>query len=197
MSRLSVNGPLLVGLGNPGRRYRATRHNLGADVVEACAVEFGISLKPANPLFAYGAGRMDDHPVALAIPTVFMNDSGRAVSALLSTHHLAPEEMVVIHDEMDLPVGRLRLKHHGRHGGHQGVRSIIDTLRTDRFYRMRLGIGRSPVSAEAADYVLSVVPREERLLVEQMTDRAIEAVRCIVLDGPETAMNRYNRRQPA
>ncbi|MEW6324125.1 MAG: aminoacyl-tRNA hydrolase [Nitrospirota bacterium] len=187
-----MNGALLVGLGNPGSRYRASRHNLGADVIEQFAARHAISLISEHALFSFGAGRIDDHPVGVAIPRTFMNDSGRAVAALLATHPFLPESMLVVFDDMDLPLGRLRFRRRGGDGGHLGVRSIIDALRTDRFWRLRLGIGRPGPSGDAVEHVLAVAPKEPAL--DSMKQQALEALQCLVVEGPDAAMNRYNQR---
>lgn len=156
------------------------------------AARHKIPLHPAHQLFACGAGEIDGHPVALAIPRTFMNDSGRAVSALLADPARSVETMVVVYDEMDLPPGRLRLRRSGHDGGHQGVRSIIAALQSEQFCRLRLGIGRPLHSAESADYVLAAVPPVERPDIEQMLRLAVDALGCIVIEGFEAAMNRYN-----
>lgn len=121
-----------------------------------------------------------------------MNDSGRAVSALLAARTRPLETMVVVYDEMDLPLGRLRLRRGGHDGGHQGVRSIITALQSGQFCRLRLGIGRPLRSADAADYVLATTPPVDQPMMEQMMQLAVDALHCIAVEGFETAMNRYN-----
>lgn len=163
-------------------------------MVELFAAQQRIPLKAFHELFFFGAGQIDAHPVAVAIPNTSMNESGRAVVALLATHAFLPASIVLVYDEIDLPVGHLRLRRRGRDAGHQGVRSVITAVQTDRFWRLKLGIGRPPAPQEAVDYVLSLVPPSERPAVEQMKRQAVEALRCLVVEGPETAMNRYNQR---
>ena len=121
-----------------------------------------------------------------------MNDSGRAVAALLSGLAGAPAATVVVYDDMDLPLGRLRLRRGGHDGGHQGVRSIIAALQSDQFCRLRLGIGRPAPGEGAADYVLAPVPAAERPAADEMTAQAVDAMQCVILEGFEIAMNRYN-----
>ncbi len=183
-----------MGLGNPGDRYQDTRHNLGAEVVELFAAQQHIALKPSHPLFFSGAGRIDHHSVTIAIPRLYMNESGVAVSALLAECAVAPDVMIVVHDEMDLPLGELRVRWGGRDGGHRGVQSVIDAVGTQQFGRLKLGIGRPAAVGGAVDHVLDEVPAGDRPAVEAMKQQAVDALRCLVVDGYEAAMNRYNRR---
>jgi len=162
--------------------------------VERFAARHKISLASSHSLFLSGAGSIDGHPVTLALPRTFMNDSGRAVAALLAERGVPPDSMVVVYDEMDLPLGRLRLRRGGRDGGHQGVRSILTAIATEQFCRLRLGIGRPSPGRDWADYVLETVPPAERPIVEEMTALAVDALQCVVLEGFESAMNRYNQR---
>jgi peptidyl-tRNA hydrolase, PTH1 family len=162
--------------------------------VERFAARHHIPLAPSHPLCMFGAGAIDGRPVTLALPRTFMNDSGRAVAALLSGGAGTTATMVVVYDDMDLPLGRLRLRFGGQDGGHQGVRSIIAAVQSDQFCRLRLGIGRPAAGEEAAEYVLAPVPSAERPAVEDMTALAVDAIRGVILEGFETAMNRYNQR---
>ena len=155
---------LIVGLGNPGPAYAKTRHNAGFWVVEALAREAGLTFKRrglvAQCLVA-GQG------MTLAKPQMFMNRSGPAVAALLESLGLDLHDVMVVHDDLDLDPGRIRLKAHGGHGGHQGVLSLIHALGTDRFARLKIGVGRPPAGMEAADYVLAPVSAGEPVLLDK------------------------------
>jgi peptidyl-tRNA hydrolase, PTH1 family len=181
----------LIGLGNPGDRYQDTLHNFGAQAVEFFAARYHIALgKQAHPLFLYGTGEVEQHPVAVSIPRTYMNESGRAVSALLAIHPVPTERMVVIHDDMDLPEGQVRFRRGGSDGGHRGVRSVIYEVGTDQFWRFKLGIGRPAQSHHAADYVLAM--GQLKPAEDPFWTKVLDALRCFVAEGPETAMNRYN-----
>jgi PTH1 family peptidyl-tRNA hydrolase len=181
---------LLVGLGNPGPAYHSTRHNLGAEVIELFAAQQQIALKATHKLFVFGEGRVDDHAIALAIPRTFMNASGPAVLGVLSAHHFPVAAMAVVYDDLDLPVGQLRIRERGSDGGHRGVRSIIETLGTREFWRVRIGIGRPARSGDAAQYVLTKEP-----VIEAVKAQVLDALRCVAVEGPRVAMNRYNQRR--
>jgi PTH1 family peptidyl-tRNA hydrolase len=180
---------LLVGLGNPGTQYQSTRHNLGAELVESFAAQHHISLKNSRKLFAFGQGQIDNQSVAIAIPRTFMNESGPAVSDMLKTHHVPPESMVVVYDDLDLPIGQLRIRERGSDGGHRGVRSIIEALGTREFWRLKIGIGRPARSGDAANYVLTKEP-----VIDAVKEKVLEALKCLVVEGHRIAMNRYNQR---
>lgn len=185
---------LVAGLGNPGSEYVGTRHNLGFMVVERLA-------KDGSVRFTRGAGdteaaqiRVSARPVVLIKPQTFMNRSGDAVAAWLARLGSPPERLLVVHDELDLPLGRLRIAAAAGAGGHRGVRSIQEVLGTQEFPRVRLGIGRPEADEAAADRVLTDFTPDEISVAAAMVDRAVEAVRCLIVDGVARAMNRYNVR---
>jgi len=191
---------LILGLGNPGEDYAAHRHNVGFWCVQRLAHRWDIALKGARH-GRLGEGRIADVPVILAKSRAFMNRSGDAAAGLLQRYKLRPEEMLVICDDLELPVGRIRLRRRGRHGGHNGLRDIIFTLQSEDFPRLRIGIDR-PRTAEGepltdpdivALYVLREPRPEEREALEGAVERAAEAVACLLTDGLAAAMNRYNR----
>ena len=184
---------LIVGLGNPGERYARTRHNIGAMALERAAAKWAVALPPVGP-GRWGLGRVGDSEVALAVPLAWMNQSGPAVKAMLDALTLSPEQLVLVHDDLDLEVGRLRVKRGGGWGGHNGVSSVIETLETQDFCRVKVGIGRPPPGVDPADYVLSPFSPDERELIEATLDRAVPALECLVTEGLEAAMNRYNVR---
>lgn len=182
-----------MGLGNPGERYAHTRHNTGAMALERAAAKWAVALPPAGPA-CWGRGRVGDMEVALAVPLAWMNQSGPVVNKLLEVLALSPEHLVLVHDDLDLEVGRLRLKRGGGWGGHNGVSSVIETLGTQDFCRVKVGIGRPPPGVDPAEYVLSPFSPDERELIEASLDRAVPALECLVTEGLEAAMNRYNVR---
>lgn len=182
-----------VGLGNPGPRYQWTRHNFGFLAVDRLARRWGISLvRDSLKPFIWGEGIWGGRQVVLAKPLTYMNWSGTAVQALLQRMGFGPGQLLVLHDEMDLPLGRLKFRERGGDGGHRGIRSIISSLGTDRFLRLRIGIGRPSHGMDAAYYVLSPFEEEECTLVDQVLDRVVEALQTFLQEGLQRAMNRYH-----
>jgi PTH1 family peptidyl-tRNA hydrolase len=183
---------LVVGLGNPGDEYARTRHNVGAEVVEIVAARHGASLKKGKERARVDQVRIAGSLVALAIPLTYMNDSGLAVAALVRRYGVAPEQLVVVQDELDLPVGTLKVKNGGGLAGHNGLRSIKSHLHSDAFLRVRIGVGK-PVSKEhGVDHVLKKFSKRERTEIDVVLEEAADAVELIVTDGVDTAMNRVN-----
>lgn len=185
---------LLVGLGNPGPRYAATRHNLGRRVIERLAERMAIPLDSSRGNARYGLGRLGERRVCLAIPLTYMNESGQAVGPLARFFKVPPERVLVAYDELDLPLGQLRLRPEGGPGGHRGMRSLIQAMGTSAFPRLRLGIGRPPAAWDPADYVLAAFAPDELPVVEGLLDEGVEALDFAVREGLEAAMNRFNRR---
>lgn len=185
---------ILVGLGNPGTPYEGTRHNIGFRVVDRLAQENQISLSQKRFKARFGKGSIHSHEVVLVKPLTFMNLSGQAVREVLGFYKAAISNLVVIHDDLDLPVGVLRIKRWGGDGGHQGIRSIIDVLGGNSFLRLKVGIGRPPDGLDAADYVLNRFEESEERSLEEVVSRAAECVSVIVSEGIEAAMNRYQRK---
>lgn len=189
---------LVVGLGNPGPEYAATRHNVGFRCVSLLARRhhLGWNRRLAHARVAEGA--IGPHRVVLARPQTFMNRSGDAVTGLLRHYRLDPVRLLVVHDDLDLPLGRLRLRPEGSAGGHQGLRSILDRLHTTAVPRLRLGIGRPEGDAErrdrggVVDYVLTSFRPDEMLALQEMVKRAADAVTCLLDEGVAAAMNRFN-----
>lgn len=183
---------LVVGLGNPGPRYAQTRHNVGFMVLDLLAGAIAASWgeEPYEALLA--RGRWAGLDVYLLKPLTFMNLSGRAVAEACRRLRVAPAEIAVVHDDLDLPVGRLRLRRRGSAGGHRGVASVIAAVGTEEFGRVKIGIGRPPEGLTAADYVLQPFGREERPVVDQVLDRACRAVLTLLAEGYDAAMNRFN-----
>ena len=181
-------GHLVVGLGNPGIRYRATRHNAGFLLVERLAARWHIALG-TRPVAAWGEGRIGEIPVVLVKPTTFMNASGDAVRAL--QHDVAPDTIVVAFDDLDLPLGRVRIRRGGGAGGHRGVASVIEAIGAD-FVRVRVGIGRPPAGLETVDFVLDAFTPEEQMEFNTALSRAEEGVECLVREGLDAAMRLCN-----
>jgi PTH1 family peptidyl-tRNA hydrolase len=186
---------LIVGLGNPGKAYAGNRHNVGFRCIDRLSAEHRIPVKERRlrlkPLKAvFGRGEVGGAPVVLAKPRTFMNLSGRAVAQLVRRFGVAPDDLIVTHDDMDLPLGKIRIRRGGSAGGHKGVASIIDSLGSEGFTRVRIGIGRP--GGDEVSHVLGDFTAEEKATVTQAVDQAAEAARCILSDGIEAAMNRYN-----
>ncbi len=188
----AANSWLIVGLGNPGPRYVFTRHNLGFMVVAALAESWGIPLTRHKLEAVFGQGRAAGRAVVLAQPQTFMNLSGRAVEGLLRYFHLGPRSLVVVHDDLDLPKGRLKLALNGGAGGHKGVLSIANALGTPDFYRVKLGIGRPPAGLPAEAYVLAPLGEEELEGVADLVQRGALAVECLIAHGLSAAQNRFH-----
>ncbi|MFZ4736699.1 MAG: aminoacyl-tRNA hydrolase [Bradymonadia bacterium] len=182
---------LVVGLGNPGPRYAGNRHNVGWHVVDRLADLSGIALSRAKFKGRYGNGDYAGQSLVLLEPDTFMNLSGQSVSPARSFFEVEPARILVVHDELDLPFGTLRLKVGGGHGGHNGLRSIMAELGTGDFVRLRVGIGRPP-KGDAAGFVLQDFGPEERPWLSDLNDRAAAAIRRALEEGPAKAMNVVN-----
>ena len=186
---------LVVGLGNPGPRYAGNRHNVGFMVVDVLARRMGISLAPARKLKSeLGKGTLGDERVLLLVPLTYMNLAGEAVGPAARYYDVPPERIVVVHDELDLPFGTVRLKRGGGTGGHNGLKSVAAHLSTPAFLRARFGIGRPPPGRDVAAYVLSDFTPEERRALPALVDLTADAVEAIVMEGIEAAMNRFHRK---
>jgi PTH1 family peptidyl-tRNA hydrolase len=182
---------LIVGLGNPGPRYAGNRHNVGFMVVDRLADDAALPLNRAKFNGRYAAGSLEGKPVALLEPDTFMNLSGQSVAAARSFFNVALADILVVHDEIDLPFGTLRLKVGGGHAGHNGLRSMVAQLGAADFVRLRVGVGR-PVHGEVSDYVLADFDREQRAWLPDLVDRSVAAVRLVLREGPLRAMNIIN-----
>ncbi len=183
---------LVVGLGNPGREYARTRHNLGFRVVEALAVRWGVPLNRKGFDALWGQGEAGGTTVILAQPTTYMNLSGRAVLKLLKHWRLVLESLVVIHDDLDVPFGRLKMVERGSAAGHRGVLSIQDTLGTEEFLRVKLGIGRPEPGVEAERFVLGRFHPDEVEEINGLVERAAAAVTVLISEGLAAARNKFH-----
>jgi len=185
---------LVVGLGNPGRAYRWTRHNMGFWLVEQFAKELGIDLSRRGFRSLYGRGKIGNEEVILAKPLTYMNLSGEAVRRLLHFFKVPPENLVVLHDDLDLPLGKIRIRLRGGHGGHQGVKSIVEALGNDGFLRLKVGIGRpSDRRQDPADFVLEPLKGGEKEEFKSAAERGREALKVLFQEGSQAAMERFHR----
>jgi PTH1 family peptidyl-tRNA hydrolase len=185
---------LVVGLGNPGQKYSRTRHNIGFGVADCFAGREGLAWKDYRDIAVIS--RNDDF--VLVKPVTFMNESGRAVRLFASKNNVAGDDLLVVHDDMDIAFGRVMIKRGGSAGGHNGVKSVVEALGSDDFVRVRVGIGRPPVGTDPVDFVLSGFSGMERVALQGIVDRAAEAVSVFINSGLIKAMNVINRRvEPA
>ncbi len=183
---------LIAGLGNPGLRYKRNRHNVGFMAVEKVAERIGIEISRKGFGGSYGSGFLEGVKMIVFKPETYMNNSGEPVRRIMQFHGIGKENLVVAHDEVDLPVGRIQVKLGGGSAGHNGVKSLINRLGND-FIRLRIGVGKSKTGVETAVYVLEDFRDEEMNAVMGSVERATEAVCEVVSSGAEAAMNKYNR----
>ncbi|MFH0846812.1 MAG: aminoacyl-tRNA hydrolase [Chloroflexota bacterium] len=188
---------LIVGLGNPGKEYAASRHNVGFSCVGYFARQHKIALTGKQAHARVGQGEISGIPVLLARPYTFMNQSGKAVKALVKKYGISLEDIIVIHDDMDLPLGKIRLRMGGSSAGHKGINSITSELGSQDFARVRVGIGRpdnadDKCETDMIDYVLSPFTPGEKAVIAEIIPRVSEALLCILERGIDAAMNRFN-----
>jgi peptidyl-tRNA hydrolase, PTH1 family len=185
---------LVAGLGNPGDRYAKTRHNLGRMVAEELARAGGVRLKKVRFLPALVAElRIDDERVLLVTSTRYMNESGTSYAGVARKQAVPPERIVAVHDELEIPPGELRVKLGGGSGGHNGLKSLTQALRTPEYHRVRVGIGRPPGRQDPADFVLVPIGKKDEAEVARWVDRAVDAVRSLISDGLAATQDRFNR----
>ena len=184
---------LIVGLGNPGRKYAGTKHNMGFDVIDCLVDAHGIPSSGTALKGMYGKGLLGGQKVILVKPLTYMNASGDCVRAFVDYYKVDPEkELVVVYDDISLEPGVIRVRGKGSAGGHNGIKSLIGRLGTQQFKRVRVGIGEKPPEWDLADFVLAPFSKRDRELVDEGIGRAAEAVRVILEDGIDAAMNRFN-----
>jgi PTH1 family peptidyl-tRNA hydrolase len=182
---------LVAGLGNPGTRFEGTRHNIGFMAVERLAQRHGLRFKGSKQRADVARGPVAGVPCLLAMPLTYMNESGNAVSRLLAYYRVPLDRLLVVYDEIDLPFGTLRLRPAGSAAGNRGIQSIIHSVGSDEFARLRLGVGRP--RGEAVSHVLGRFPPEQEKLLPQLLDTACDAVESVLTEGVEATMNRFNR----
>jgi PTH1 family peptidyl-tRNA hydrolase len=189
---------LIIGLGNPGRKYTNTRHNLGFVVLDALSKKFSIPIKYSTRYYKYGRGVISNHEVLLIKPLTFMNNSGIAIKEAVNKYR-DMESILIIHDDLDLETGRLKIKKKGSSGGHRGIESIIERLNTGDFLRLKIGIGRpclcqgrqaDKISPE--EYVLSNFNKQEKAIIKEAVTRAVDAVAMILEKGVSQAQNSFH-----
>ena len=186
---------LILGLGNPGRRYERTRHNVGEDAVRLLAERLDANLRTGRNDAAVAETRINDSRVVLAVPLTFMNESGRAAASLVKRFKFTdPERIIVVHDELDLEPGVVRVKAGGGLAGHNGLKSITSALSTQDYLRIRIRVGKPPSAARGADHVLSRIPAREREVLDVSVEIAADAVRSIVTRGAAETMQDINSR---
>lgn len=192
MGEASTERWLIAGLGNPGSEYTGNRHNCGFMVADVLADRIGVRFKRDRSRARVAAGRLAGYPVTLAKPQTFMNVSGRPVAALRTFYKIPAERIVVIHDELDIPFGTIRIKRGGGDNGHNGLRSVTAALGTRDYLRVRVGIGRPPGRMDAADYVLHDFSAAERKLLPLVLERAGDAVETLISRGLAAAQNEFH-----
>ena len=186
---------LIAGLGNPGPDYKNTRHNAGFMVVDKLAGELGISLDKSKFEARYGRGTIEGHEVMLAKPMAFMNRSGWPVQQLATYFKINSKDLIVVHDDIDLAFGRIKIKEKGGHGGHKGLKSIIHAVGDDEFVRLRIGVGRSEEGSNVSDHVLGPFYDDESKRLHSVLIQARDAVVTILTEGSTVGMNRFNKRE--
>ena len=187
---------LIAGLGNPGKQYEHTRHNMGFDTIDELADRYRVPSCGVAHKAMYGKGMIAGEKVILAKPLTYMNLSGDSIREFISYYKTDPEtELIVIYDDIDLEPGQIRIRQKGSAGGHNGIKSIINQIGTQNFYRIKVGVGAKPKGWDLADYVLGRFPSEERNLVDEAIREAAKAVEVILDEGIEAAMNRYNAKK--
>lgn len=186
---------MVVGLGNSGQAYQKTRHNLGWMVLEHAAHRWGIRLAQQGQALQ-GQGAISGSAVLLVLPLIWMNQTGEVIHSLLKDRSLTPSDLILVYDDLDIPLGAFKLKARGGHGGHNGLRSVLECLGTEDFYRLKVGIGRPPVHEDPAQYVLSPFAPDECGQVDAVLPEAVEALECLMGEGISIAMNRFHSPSP-
>ena len=183
---------IIVGLGNPGNEYAKTRHNVGFMLVDALAEHLNINLWKDKFNAQIAEGRIGTEKILLVKPQTYMNNSGEAVGPLMRWYKVTPEDIIVAHDDMDIPAGTIRIRKKGSSGGHNGIKSLIAHLGSENFSRVRLGVGRPLPGWSVVNNVLAPFPQEDKTAVDEAIKYLIPAVECIVNDSVDMAMNKYN-----
>lgn len=185
---------LIVGLGNPGSAYARSRHNIGFLVIDRLAGRFGLKLQAERFAAEIAMGAIADRAVMAVKPLSYMNRCGPAVAQIIRTYGIQCEDMIVVHDDIDLAYERLKIKEKGGDGGHNGVRSLIDAVGTDRLVRVRMGVGRPPADCGVVEFVLGEFGADQRATLDPFLETAVDAVSVILSEGTREAMSRFNRK---
>lgn len=183
---------LIAGLGNPGAEYKDTRHNIGFELLDLLSEKLSVTFESESGLYDLGEARFKGQNVWLVKPKTYMNLSGKAVRKVMAKTNLTPRECLVCYDDLNLDIGKIRLRQSGSAGGHNGIQNIIDELKTDAFPRLRIGIGDNFSRGGQSDYVLSPFSEEERAVIEQTLEVASDAVLTFLRSGINKAMNQFN-----
>lgn len=185
---------IIIGLGNPTSKYNGTRHNIGFDVITRLSDDYNISMDTKKHKAICGKGYIEGEKVLLCQPQTYMNLSGESVREAIDFYKVTNKDIIVIYDDISLDVGQLRLRTKGSAGGHNGIKSIISHLGTDEFMRIKVGVGDKPKDFDLADYVLSRFTEDENVIMREALKKSSEAVKSIIKDGMNTAMNLYNKK---
>lgn len=184
---------IIVGLGNPGREYQNTRHNIGFDVIDMLAGRNHITMGEKKHKAIIGKGLVAGHKAVLVKPQTYMNLSGESVRDVIDFYKIdEKEELIVVSDDISLHLGQLRIRKKGSAGGHNGLKDIIKHLGHDEFQRVKMGVGDKPQGRDLADYVLGHFDKEERCIMDESAGRAVQAIEVMITDGPDKAMNLFN-----
>ena len=186
---------LIAGLGNPTREYEKTRHNVGFSVIDVLADKYNIDVSDRKHKALCGKGVIEGEKVLLLKPQTFMNLSGESIREAVDYYKIDPEDIIVIYDDISLDVGQIRIRKKGSAGGHNGLKNIIKMLGHDTFTRVRMGVGEKPKNYDLADYVLGHFPVEERKVMDDATKTAAEAIRMILTESADAAMNHFNSKK--
>ena len=186
---------IIVGLGNPGPRYKNTRHNIGFSVVQALSKKLRISVNKKRHKGLFGKGVFGEEEIILFMPETYMNLSGEAIKALLKKNRIKPEMLLVVYDDIDLKFGFIRFREKGSHGGHNGVESVINHIGREDFPRLRIGIGKKEKPEDVSKFVLSSFDSEEKSALKSIIENAENCVLTWIENGPREAMTRFNKRQ--
>ena len=183
---------VVVGLGNPGKQYENTRHNVGFNIIDILADEYGISVNKMKYKALIGEGRVGTEKVVLVKPVTYMNLSGESLAEIYNFYKVDTSNIVVIYDDIDLDVGKIRIRKKGSSGGHNGMKSIIQMIGTEEFPRIRIGIGRPAHSGDEINHVIGAIPEDEIPLLDKGIEKAKDAVIEILKNGVDIAMNKFN-----
>lgn len=186
---------LIVGLGNPTKEYQATRHNIGWDAITRISDDYRIDLNKKGFKAIYGTGYIEGEKVIIAQPTTYMNLSGESVREFADYYQIPEEQIIILYDDISLEPGQLRIRAKGSAGGHNGIKSIIAHLGTQEFPRVKIGVGEKPEGWDLADYVLGRFPKEQEPVMREALKNASDAVRLMITNGMNAAMNQYNKKQ--
>ena len=188
----------IVGLGNPEKKYENTRHNIGFDVIDAIAEKYSLAVRERGFRALFGKGAIEGQRVILLKPQTYMNLSGESVREITDYFKIDPEEeLIVISDDVSLEVGGIRIRKKGSAGGHNGIKNIIEHLGTEKFQRIRMGVGEKPKEWDLADYVLGRFSGEDREKIGESITEAVKALETMLTEGADVAMNKYNRKKVA